>query len=567
MKMFLFTSLAMLLSPTVSASHLDSLPQIGSTRAYHVTWTSADLSTEIFPGSIDATAWFVITGSDGSVDSTLPQRILGGTSPSVTVRATVSALQPRTTYRYRVVAENVRGRREGTVRYFVTAPPAAQTRGAEQITMTSARLYGRCSPNGMQVEVCFTIGVDSTYAVVTTRWQSIPPADTVCVVERDVVGLTPHTRYYCRLLARLVDYPDVSTEGSAIGFTTLSDTAASGTVTLIRITTRTGLSVLLAFGVHTSATSCLDRALGEYELPPFPPGVEHLSARFIGKCLGLGSELDLRPFFTPAQVDTYTVAIRSTSEEYPLVVSWDSTSLPYDGDVTLRAGNIVKGMARASALAVQDVDIDHLMIITRNPHPIRHLPNIVPLCPSLNRIQSIALRGLVYPNGAETVSWFEWGSSDQYGASSPGAQLGDSVAAVRIEVRPEGLATSVLYHYRIVAQNKAGISYAPDGTFSLPSITTVEERATGSSSMTVGQNYPNPGNPMTTIRYELAELSDVVLTVYDILGRQILTLTEGRQEPGPHVVPLDVSKLRSGVYFYQLSNGREVERKRMVVLR
>jgi len=81
------------------------------------------------------------------------------------------------------------------------------------------------------------------------------------------------------------------------------------------------------------------------------------------------------------------------------------------------------------------------------------------------------------------------------------------------------------------------------------------------------QNYPNPFNPSTTIRYELPHASQVSLTVYDVLGRQVSVLVNDRREAGVHEVQFDGSMLASGVYFYRLQAGDFVQTKRLLLLR
>ena len=66
------------------------------------------------------------------------------------------------------------------------------------------------------------------------------------------------------------------------------------------------------------------------------------------------------------------------------------------------------------------------------------------------------------------------------------------------------------------------------------------------------QNYPNPFNPSTTIRYELPRASNVKLSVYDMLGRQVRTLVDQVQEAGIHSTTFNVTGLASGVYVYRL---------------
>ncbi len=66
------------------------------------------------------------------------------------------------------------------------------------------------------------------------------------------------------------------------------------------------------------------------------------------------------------------------------------------------------------------------------------------------------------------------------------------------------------------------------------------------------QNYPNPFNPSTTIKYELPRASQVNLSVYDVLGRQVSVLVNERRNAGVHEVKFDASGLSSGMYFYRL---------------
>jgi len=90
------------------------------------------------------------------------------------------------------------------------------------------------------------------------------------------------------------------------------------------------------------------------------------------------------------------------------------------------------------------------------------------------------------------------------------------------------------------------------------------------------QNYPNPFNPTTTIKYSVPEKSNVQITVYDVLGREVTTLVNKEQLAGTYEVKFsanggsasgrDGSKLSSGVYFYQLKVGSfEATRKLLLV--
>ena len=81
------------------------------------------------------------------------------------------------------------------------------------------------------------------------------------------------------------------------------------------------------------------------------------------------------------------------------------------------------------------------------------------------------------------------------------------------------------------------------------------------------QNYPNPFNPTTVISYRLPVAGFVFLEVFDLLGRETVTLVHEEQRPGHYEVKLDGSHLASGVYFYQLQAGQYSETKKLFLVR
>ncbi|MDX2130370.1 MAG: LamG-like jellyroll fold domain-containing protein [Chloroherpetonaceae bacterium] len=68
----------------------------------------------------------------------------------------------------------------------------------------------------------------------------------------------------------------------------------------------------------------------------------------------------------------------------------------------------------------------------------------------------------------------------------------------------------------------------------------------------LSQNYPNPFNPATTIQYQLPFGGEVKLVVYDMLGREVQTLVNTRQNAGSYQARFNASNVSSGVYFYKL---------------
>ena len=80
-------------------------------------------------------------------------------------------------------------------------------------------------------------------------------------------------------------------------------------------------------------------------------------------------------------------------------------------------------------------------------------------------------------------------------------------------------------------------------------------------------NYPNPFNPSTIIRYEISGAHHVSMKVYDILGRAVATLVEGRQSAGVYTVKFDGSGFASGLYVCRLVVGDVAQSRTMLLLK
>lgn len=108
-----------------------------------------------------------------------------------------------------------------------------------------------------------------------------------------------------------------------------------------------------------------------------------------------------------------------------------------------------------------------------------------------------------------------------------------------------------------------------DGTYTIGinAATDVKESGIEPGKYSLQQNYPNPFNPSTTIPYHLPLASDVKLIVYDVLGREMVTLVDGRQPAGLHEVVFDAGKFNSGFYVYKLIAGSFVQSREMLLLK
>ncbi len=83
----------------------------------------------------------------------------------------------------------------------------------------------------------------------------------------------------------------------------------------------------------------------------------------------------------------------------------------------------------------------------------------------------------------------------------------------------------------------------------------------------LSQNYPNPFNPTTAITFQVPKASNVKLTVYDLLGRDVATLVNEQKSPGTYSVRFDASSLSSGMYMYRLEAGTYTATRRMTLLK
>lgn len=81
------------------------------------------------------------------------------------------------------------------------------------------------------------------------------------------------------------------------------------------------------------------------------------------------------------------------------------------------------------------------------------------------------------------------------------------------------------------------------------------------------QNYPNPFNPQTRIRFTIAHRQWTVVSVFDLLGRDVATLVNETMEPGTYTVEFDGSHLATGVYLYRLTTGDVSQTRKMMILK
>ena len=98
-------------------------------------------------------------------------------------------------------------------------------------------------------------------------------------------------------------------------------------------------------------------------------------------------------------------------------------------------------------------------------------------------------------------------------------------------------------------------------------VTAVADAPTVVKQFALFQNFPNPFNPVTEIRYQVPVASRVSLKVYDLLGREVATLVDQVRTAGSYTVTLNASTLSSGLYFYRMTAGSFNQTKRLILLK
>lgn len=78
---------------------------------------------------------------------------------------------------------------------------------------------------------------------------------------------------------------------------------------------------------------------------------------------------------------------------------------------------------------------------------------------------------------------------------------------------------------------------------------------------------PNPASRRVTIEYALPEPADVTIAVYDVLGRRVATLADGRAEAGRHRAAAEVGQMPSGTYFVRMQAEGFRQTRRLTVVR
>ena len=328
-----------------------------------------------------------------------------------------------------------------------------------------------------------------------------------------------------------------------------------------------GAKLELRFGLDPSATDTLDKALGEQELPPFPPS-DVLEARFIGDDislpkLGLGTYSDYRmgdADFEGAKTHELKFQFGSGSK---IIFKWNLpkgiTGLLQDffGGVVVN-----KRMSGCDSLEVTNRALTTLqMIITYTGVPLA--PKLV--SPNDDSSNVYLNPGIIWRT-SKTAEWY-WLQVDT--ASDFSSALFDVTSIADTAFGICDLEKYTQYFWRVNATSAKGTSdWSETWRFTTGNETQVlQHERDYPLKFQLSQNYPNPFNPTTTIRFTIPRQTKATLQLFDLLGREVAVLLEAEMQSGEHQVVCNLSHLANGVYIYRLTAGRLMEQRKMILLK
>jgi hypothetical protein len=134
----------------------------------------------------------------------------------------------------------------------------------------------------------------------------------------------------------------------------------------------------------------------------------------------------------------------------------------------------------------------------------------------------------------------------------------NSTSTIAYSYADKSVSQSGKYYYRLKQIDN-------DGSYKYSNI--IEADLLTPPVFSLSQNFPNPYNPSTMIKYQIPEAGLVTLKIYDILGREVTTLVNENKIDGYYEINFDASKLPSGNYIYQLKAKDNVSNKKMLLLK
>ena len=416
--------------------------------------TQATLNGSVDPNGVSTSAYFQY-GTTTSYGSTTSSQSVGSGTTAVAVSRQITGLVQNRTYHCRVVATNSNGTSYGADRTFTTSQqpvPTITTQAPTNIANTTVTLNSLVNPNGYATSMHFEWGLTTSYGTSTTT-QNLGGGAGDLAVAANLTGLGQGSPYHFRAVAN-------NSNGTTLGpdqtFTTLphAPTATSSVATNVTQSSATlngtvnpgALATTYHFEYGTSTS--------------YGASTATLSA-------GSGS-LDV-----PVTADLLAVLQPNTTYHFR-VVAMNNSGTASSADGTFTTLPLPPSATTSSATAVS--------------------------------FNAATLQGTIDLHGVSGSAYFEYGTTDSYGTSTPLQILTASPGVTNLMQSITGLLANTTYHFRVVASNASGDAYGADQAFTTaasapPGAVSDAATSAGLTSAVLNGRVTANSSP-TTLRFE-----------------------------------------------------------------
>lgn len=168
----------------------------------------------------------------------------------------------------------------------------------------------------------------------------------------------------------------------------------------------------------------------------------------------------------------------------------------------------------------------------------------------------------IYAQRVNSNGSTQWTTNDVAVCSAPGSQVFEAIVG-------DGAGGAIIAWTDTRSLADPGDIYAQqvNNNGLLGVITSVARKENSPQRFTLSQNYPNPFNPSTKIEFQIPNVSQVSVKVFDLLGREVAVLVNEHLSAGSYETEWNATSFASDVYYYQMRAGDFVQTKKLLLLR